>query len=151
MYTALRTRCGTPGYLAPELLGLLPRKYVAGEVEVFTHALDMWSLGCMVHELLTLKPAFCDALTPEEPTVIESGFTDSSSGLEVDMGILYPYCQGAADFPTEILRSSLVEDAGINFIKSLLAAAPGDRATATLAQHDPWLADTGYVSEWYTT
>lgn len=46
----LHTGLGTPGYVAPELLGLVPRKYMSKN---YSNAIDMWALGCLVHERLT--------------------------------------------------------------------------------------------------
>lgn len=148
--TALRTICGTQGYVAPELLKILPRKFKGGEIDAFTYALDMWSLGCLVHELLTSQTPFREL--PEDlddTSEIESGFT--TIGSEVDMSRLCDYCHGRIDFPLEALHSALVAQPGINFVKSLLVANPDERATATHALRHPWLANTDYVSAWYTT
>ena len=43
------TRCGTPAYMAPETLE---------EVPVYNHTADLWSLGCVLFEICTLKQAF---------------------------------------------------------------------------------------------
>lgn len=74
--------CGTQGYLAPELLRILPKKFSGGESEQFTYALDIWSLGCLVHELLTSETPFCEL--DFDPDEIESGFTTLEP--QVDMG-----------------------------------------------------------------
>lgn len=142
--TVLRTICGTPGYFAPELLGFLPSKYKTSELEQFTFALDIWSLGCLVHELLTSKTPFRDA--PQGPED-ESGFT--IAGTEVDMALYFKYCQETTTFPTEVLRNSQVDQLGINFIKNLLVVNPRERATVADALQNPWLADTQYISRWY--
>lgn len=147
--TALRTICGTQGYVAPELLKILPLKPKMVELEEFTYALDMWSMGCLVHELLTSQTPFRELLQETTAsTEIESGFT--TVGSEVDMGCFYDYCQGRTDFPTEALRSARVAKPGIDFVKRLLVADPEGRATATQALRDPWLENTEYASQWYS-
>ncbi|RPB10078.1 kinase-like protein, partial [Morchella conica CCBAS932] len=50
--TVLRTKLGTPAYSAPELMG--------SSMTEFTNALDIWSLGILVHEVLTSKRPFFD-------------------------------------------------------------------------------------------
>ena len=46
---ALATTCvGTPSFMAPELHADQP----------YASAADVWALGCVLHECLTLKPAF---------------------------------------------------------------------------------------------
>ena len=39
----MATACGTPGYVAPEILQGHP----------YSFACDIWSLGCLLHVLLT--------------------------------------------------------------------------------------------------
>ncbi|KAL0631186.1 hypothetical protein Q9L58_009953 [Maublancomyces gigas] len=39
--TALRTMCGTQGYMAPELLRLLPQRFQARSIDEFTYALNI--------------------------------------------------------------------------------------------------------------
>jgi len=43
------TQCGTPAYMAPELLEDKP---------VYNHTADLWSLGCVLYEMCTLERAF---------------------------------------------------------------------------------------------
>ncbi|KAL0634820.1 hypothetical protein Q9L58_006253 [Maublancomyces gigas] len=146
-HTALRTMCGTQGYLAPELLRLQPRTFQTGCSDEFTYALDIWSLGCLVHELLTGETPFREAQNDEDWQV-ESGFTTLEP--QTDMGKLYEYCHGTCRFPVELLQSSDVAQNGVEFVASLLAANPNDRPTAARAQHHPWLASVGYASNWFT-
>lgn len=138
--TVLRTMCGTPGYLAPELLGILPKELRLGYTH--TNALDIWSLGCLVHEILASQTPFLET----DPEILESGL--SISDLEIDMDFLYQYCRGQKDFPTDALQSSQVSEGGINFVKSLLAADPKYRPTATSALRSPWLG-VWERNDWY--
>lgn len=137
--TQLRTMCGTPGYLAPELQGFLPRRL---QGQTFTNALDIWSLGCLVHELLTLQTPF---FLSSNGLTQDSDFEESDS---MDMDLFFKYCQGTADFPTEILQKSKVSRAGTDFVKRLLMANPADRPSATTTLQDPWLA-SGYKGPWF--
>lgn len=148
--TFLRTRCGTHGYLAPEVQGLLPRTIAAGEA--FSNALDMWSLGCILHELLTSQIPFLD-VTRDLGDDELSGISEFESGgvtfFDIDMNMLYGYCQGKADFPSEILVKSDVAKDVIEFVKSLLIANPSLRATVVTALQNPWVTNTGYISTWF--
>lgn len=142
--TFLRTLCGTRGYLAPEMQGLLPRGMARGEQ--FTNALDLWSLGCIVYELLTSQIPFLEL----DLEVDELSGLDSSVMVNgIDMQLLYEYCQGKTDFPSEILLKSDVAEDGIEFVKSLLTANPSLRATASTALQNPWILNTGYASTWF--
>ena len=51
--TTLKTEIGTLDYLAPEVLG-----YVDEETSQYTNSVDIWSLGCACHRLLTMSPPF---------------------------------------------------------------------------------------------
>lgn len=131
-------------------MGLVPAGTgpgAGGEIRVFGYALDIWSLGCIVHELLTLQTPFSSSAAGA--TTVESGLTDATPASEVYMAVLYPYCQGMAAFPTVIMRTMDVDEEGIDFIQSLMAARPEKRATASQALRDPWLANTGYISHWH--
>jgi len=50
----LYTRCGTPGYVAPEVL----RIKSTDPVQTYTSACDVFSLGVIFHILLFKKPLF---------------------------------------------------------------------------------------------
>jgi serine/threonine protein kinase len=59
--TALRTRIGTPRYLAPEVEDdeLLDSDY--------TQAVDIWSLGCVVYHVLVREPPFLTTSSKSKP------------------------------------------------------------------------------------
>lgn len=46
----IRFKIGTPGYIAPEILS----------GEQYSYPCDIWSLGCLLHVLLTATPPFWD-------------------------------------------------------------------------------------------
>lgn len=50
--TFLKTQCGTPAYLAPEV--------VLNETGQYTHTVDSWSVGVMVFSMLTMTVPFDD-------------------------------------------------------------------------------------------
>ena len=52
--TELLAYCGTPLYMAPEMVRRQP----------YGKEIDMWSVGCMAHELLCGQPPFCGSNRP---------------------------------------------------------------------------------------
>ncbi|KAI5838276.1 kinase-like domain-containing protein, partial [Morchella snyderi] len=132
--TFLRTRCGTDGYLAPELLGIFPGQ------ETYTHALDIWSLGSMVYEMCTsLKPFHHLEGGAGTDATIYTGLEESIKQSVLDMTSLIEYCKGVKDFPSQALEASGISREGMILIKSLLTPAPEGRATADSALESPWL------------
>lgn len=133
-FTALRTSCGTQGYIAPEVIGLIPRP-----AQGFTYALDMWSLGCLLHHVLTGQTPFREttALTDD----FMSGLSESDFEDQTDVALLHQYCQGEVDFPTEMLRGSGVSAHGIDLVTQLLNPKPDGRPLASDVRQHPWLAN----------
>ncbi|KAI5838208.1 kinase-like domain-containing protein, partial [Morchella snyderi] len=114
--TSIRTRAGTHGYLAPEIIGCNRREY---KTQFVPHALDIWSLGCLVYELLAFEPPFLEQ--------------------ELDEG---EYCRDEVPFPAKLLkeRSDLpVGEEEASFIRKLLIPNPADRPTAAGALQSSWL------------
>ncbi|RYP42274.1 hypothetical protein DL767_000438 [Monosporascus sp. MG133] len=90
---------GTPGFLAPELLGFGggdPRKSDP-------YAADIWCLGEMTFRLLTRKAAF------------------------PSLALLGNYVTGTVTSPTEALREVEASETVISFVKLARAAGPRDR------------------------
>lgn len=133
--TVLRTNCGTSGYIAPELIGFLPR---SSNRESYARSVDIWSLGIMTHEVLTSEIPF---LQVDSDRMSESGFESELLAPEVDMAHLYEYCRGHKGFPLESLQNSQVSEKGQDFVMGLLAANPSDRMSATDALESPWLLE----------
>lgn len=133
--TVLRTNCGTSGYIAPELIGLLPQ--TSSRIS-YARAVDIWSLGIMVHEILTSQIPF---LQTDLDPMSESGFESELAPPEVDMAQLYEYCHGYREFPIESLQNSQVSKDGKDFVMGLLVANPSARMSATDALKSLWLLD----------
>ena len=105
--TSLRTQVGSSGYMAPEVLG-----YHDEESSKYTNAVDLWSLGCICHRLLTMQPPFAN------PTK------------------MIQYCYGGTKLPIEALRRDNDED--VAFVKMLLMVNPSERYTAERALQSTW-------------
>ena len=110
--TFLRTEIGTLDYLAPEVLG-----YVEEETSRYTNAVDLWSLGCICHRLLTMESPF--------PKMIA----------------LTRYCSGITELPIEALYKSSVTEEAITLVKDLMNAQPSERIDAEAALQSVWLKD----------
>lgn len=131
--TSLRTRCGTHGYLAPELQGFRPRGYLS-ENE-YTNAVDIWALGCVVHEILTSQIPFLEIVS--DTTLPWTSF--SRLETQFDMDSFSEFCKGRISLPIELLQQSQVSGRGVDFTKRLLIANPSFRPSAAEALNDIWL------------
>lgn len=131
----LHTRIGSQGYAAPELLGLL---MPGSNTSEYCDGVDMWSLGCVVHELLTTEIPFLEARRTE--TMMSGLDTELADEMpQQDLSALKAYCDGTSEFSTDVLRLSGASDGAIIFVKSLLVPSPGSRATAEAASQSQWL------------
>ena len=119
--TTFHTQVSTQVYSAPEVLGLDPNS----ETSNYTNSVDIWSLGCVIYELLVGTKLF---------------------GSEFQ---LYRYFYGMWPFPEDILRglSPPVDDLGISLLKIMLLIQPEDRPTAADALSHAWLAGPENDSE----
>ncbi|KAF8538589.1 kinase-like domain-containing protein [Trichophaea hybrida] len=111
--TQLRTRIYTKPYAAPEVLDMME----SGKEE-YTSAVDIWSLGCVSHQLLTNAVPF-----------------KTSTDLD-------KYCRGDtvnANHPARVLEGQGISKDGIEFVLHLLAPNPDNRPTAATAGNHRWL------------
>jgi len=119
--TTLHTQVSTPLYGAPEVLGLDSNS----ESSDYTNSVDIWSLGCVIYELLVGRKLF-------------------ASWDQVSR-----FFFGKRPFPEDILRglSSPTDEIGISLLKSMLLIQPGDRPTVADALNHVWLADLANGNE----
>ena len=111
--TTFHTQVSTPLYSAPEVLGLDSNS----ETSDYTNSVDIWSLGCVIYELLVGTKLFV-------------------SEFHVSR-----YFFGKWLFPEERLRglSPPIDEIGISLLKSMLAIQPEDRPSAVSALGNAWL------------
>ena len=117
--TTFHTQVSTQVYGAPEVLGLDSNS----ETSNYTNSVDIWSLGCMIFELLV------------------------GTKLFITEGQVSRYYFGKWPFPEDKLTglSPPTSDFGISLLESMLVIQPEDRPTAAAALRNPWL--TGVKSE----
>jgi len=111
--TTFHTQAPTQIYGAPEVLGSDSNS----ETSVYTNAVDIWSLGGVIYELLMGTHLF-------------------TSGEQVSR-----YYYKSLPFPEDKLKglSPPTDDAGISLVKSMLSIQPEDRPTAADALGNEWL------------
>ena len=110
--TALRTGAGTLFFQAPEISGFVGEE----DTSVYSHAVDLWSLGCIVYNLVAESVPF--------PTARH----------------VNRYCNGRFRLPREQLVPAL-QPAGVEFVERLLTAQPPQRLSARQALQHPWILD----------
>lgn len=120
--TSLRTITGTPNYMAPEVMFREEdsddeHETPHAQSQGYTNAVDIWSLGCTLYELLTGQEPF------EKRTQLRA------------------YIQTPSNFPEATLTRVAASLNSISFVKSLLSPEPKDRPTAIAAQSLPWLVN----------
>ncbi|KAF5385763.1 hypothetical protein D9615_002536 [Tricholomella constricta] len=109
--TMLRTMCGTPSYLAPEVVR-------QENNEGYDNVVDSWSVGVIVFSMLTNASPFIEDETQRDIRTRVSERTIDWS----------------------CLANMNVSDAAQDFIRGLLEEDPRQRMTLTEALTHPWLA-----------
>ena len=107
--TSMHTSIETP-YSAPEIRGFVS---IDAEASCYTSAVDMWSLGCLVHWLLTqqLPLSICELLS---------------------------YCTRDPVLPKKHLDMHQSSASAYDFIAKLLKPQPADRLTASDSLQHQW-------------
>ncbi|KAJ6625379.1 kinase-like domain-containing protein [Mycena sp. CBHHK59/15] len=108
--TALRTICGTPTYIAPEIVTQKPG-------DQYTNLVDSWSVGVIVFAMLTSKMPFPKVPTQELKKLIE------------ERTISWEYLDKH--------RTKISDDAK-DFLHCLLEFEPGKRMSLAKALKHPW-------------
>lgn len=137
--TALRTNAGITNYLAPELMGLLQKRV---RMSRYTNAVDLWSLGIVVYELLSGSRPFDeteDTWSDDQTSIMD--FADIVPAM--DMYLMHQFCQGLEDLPISRLIEAQVPSNAIDFIKSLLLPDPRARLSAAESMNHPWCSEQG--------
>lgn len=134
----MKTQCGSALYRSPEQLGLLPREFRACG-NSYTSSVDIWALGAIVHQMLTLEIPFLD--TYQDPDMTLTTLTTETA---VDMDLLHGYCRDLNLFPCSCLRQHGISEEGINFVKSLMVVNPSERPTAAWALKSEWLIQSDF-------
>ena len=113
--TTFHTQVSTQIYGAPEVLGLDSNSGTS----VYTNSVDIWSLGCVIYELLAGTRLF-------------------ASESQVSR-----YFFGIWPFPADRLKAlpTPTADAGVLLLKSMLSIQPEGRPTAEDALGNAWLVD----------
>lgn len=107
----MTTCCGTPQYVAPEILSLRSGHWYGREV-------DMWSAGVVMYFMLSGYPPFWSNNDPALFEIIK---------------------KGAFNFNSKVWTK--VSDRAKDMISNLLVVDPTRRLTATNAQHHPWIIE----------
>ena len=112
--TNFHTQVSTAGHSAPEVLGLDSNS----ETSEYTNSVDIWSLGCVIYELLV------------------------GTKLFISEGQVSRYYFGKWPFPEDTLKglSPPTDDLGISLLNSMHIIQPEDRPTAADTLGHRWLA-----------
>ena len=131
--TRFQTMIGTLDFVAPEVLNLVSEvddEDTGDEEDEYTVAVDMWSLGCVVYQLLTSEIPFANRRK------------------------LGSYCRSKLEkFPLGPLERAAVSVAATEVIRGWLEPIPSHRTTADAALRCEWIqgvpssSDNVYVSQ----
>ncbi|KAL8785895.1 MAG: hypothetical protein Q9195_008440 [Heterodermia aff. obscurata] len=117
--TRFQTMIGTLDFVAPEVLNLVSEvddEDTGDEEDEYTVAVDMWSLGCVIFQLLTLETPFANRKK------------------------LGSYCRSKLEkFPLVPLHQSAVSAAATEVIRGLLEPSPSHRTIADAALRCEWI------------
>jgi serine/threonine-protein kinase Chk2 len=113
----MKTLCGTPGYVAPEVI------FRGARSEQYTNVVDCWSLGVILYICLVGYPPFC-----EDPQIREE---------QVLTGHLYYNEEDWEGLSPKVF----------DLIQKLLRVDPKSRFTITQALNHEWMLDFEIVEK----
>lgn len=137
--TFLRMTYGTEGYYAPEMSNFLRReiKGFKGGDE-YTTAVDIWALGCLLHEMLTSELPFLRRTTTYYEDSNESGIQVNTIPREQDLKLLMEFCGGRKEDLTESLERFYLEEPVVELLQCLLVPRPDERISVGNALSSSW-------------
>lgn len=109
--------CGTPGYMAPEVI----------DKNIVTPAADIWSVGVITYVLLAGYPPFCP----------QNGHDSGISEAEEETALLDAIVKGKFDFHSHTWEN--ISDEAKDFIRRLMSLKHNDRPSCLEALDHPWL------------
>ena len=122
----MTTRCGTPGYVAPEVLS---QEVSHGQLRRYGTSCDMWSVGVIVYILLSAAPPFY-------------GKTDAEMNRRIKLGLY--------KFPDKYWAN--ISQPAKDFIGRLLTVDPTRRMSAAEALQHGWMVSIGlYTSDLFAS
>ncbi|XP_078336961.1 serine/threonine-protein kinase Chk2-like [Crassostrea virginica] len=136
--TMMKTFCGTPSYLAPEIL-------LTVGMGSYTKAIDCWSMGVILYICLVGYPPFSDER--EDMTlnkqIIGGHYSFPSEYWKEDVRL--QYSNQLLEFCSVLPESSISYNDGIfvaiDVVKKLLTVDPKKRATLEEVISHPWFKD----------
>eukprot|EP00271_Cylindrocystis_brebissonii_P003682 TRINITY_DN1492_c1_g1_i1.p1 TRINITY_DN1492_c1_g1~~TRINITY_DN1492_c1_g1_i1.p1 ORF type:complete len:506 (-),score=88.59 TRINITY_DN1492_c1_g1_i1:1473-2990(-) len=118
----LRRHCGSPFYMAPEVVRCRPSSVKSSTVSTYGAECDIWSVGCIMYTLLCGSPPFRGAGPSPKDT-----FKAILKGEPDVLSHPWPYISG----PGKALVSWMLE------------LDPKRRPTVTQALNHPWVSEKG--------